>query len=66
MDFEITEQLASVCSMHGTTTCEDLFLEVEKTLQCYSLYWNKLQSVTVDGEEKHGWIEKGFDQANHV
>ena len=25
LDFEITEQLASVCSMHGTTTSEDFF-----------------------------------------
>ena len=49
LDFEITEQLASVCSMHRTTTGEDLFLEVEKILQCHSLQWNKLQCVTVDG-----------------
>ena len=46
LNFEITEQLASVCSMHGTTTGEDLFLEVEKTLQCYSLHWNKLQCIS--------------------
>ena len=31
LDFEITEQLASVYSMHGTTTGADLFLKVEKT-----------------------------------
>ena len=42
LDFKIIERLASVCSMHETTTGEDLFLEVEKTLQCYSLRWNKL------------------------
>ena len=34
LDFEITKQLALVCSMHETTTGEDLFLEVEKTC-CY-------------------------------
>ena len=38
LDFKITEQLASVCSMHGTISGEDLFLEVEKTLQCYRLH----------------------------
>ena len=31
LNFDITEQLASVCSMHGTTTGEDLFLKVEKS-----------------------------------
>ena len=60
MDFEITEQLASVCSMHGTTTGEDLFLEVEKTLQCYSLHWNKLQCVTVDGGKNMAGLKKGL------
>ena len=34
LDFEIAEQLASVCSMRGTTIDEDLFLEVEKALRC--------------------------------
>ena len=42
LDFEITEQLALVCGMHGTTTGEDIFFEVEKALQCYSLHCNKL------------------------
>ena len=68
LNFEITKQLASVCSMHGTTTGEDLFLEVEKTLQCYSLYWNKFQCIEYYSRwrEKHGWIEKGFGRADHV
>ena len=60
LDFEITEQLASVCSMHGTTTGEDLFLEVEKTLQCYSLHWNKLQCVAVDGGKNTAGLKKGL------
>ena len=59
-NFEITEQLASVCSMHGTTTGEDLFLKVEKTLQCYSLHWNKLQCITVVGEKKMAGLKKGL------
>ena len=60
LDFEITEQLASVCSMHETTTGEDLFLELEKTLQCYSLRWNKLQYVTVDGGKNMAGLKKGL------
>ena len=60
MDFEITEHLASVCSMHGTITGENLFLEVEKTLQCYSLRWNKLQCVTVDGGKNMAGLKKGL------
>ncbi|KAF2346708.1 hypothetical protein FHG87_022536, partial [Trinorchestia longiramus] len=31
-DFQITEELASICSMHGTTTGKDIFMEVQKTL----------------------------------
>ena len=30
LDFEITEHLVSVCSMHGTTTGQDLFLKYRK------------------------------------
>ena len=60
LDFEITEQLASVCSMHGTTTGDDLFLKEEKTLQCYSLHWNKLQCVTVDGGKNMAGLKKGL------
>ncbi|XP_076335740.1 general transcription factor II-I repeat domain-containing protein 2-like [Tachypleus tridentatus] len=37
LDFQITEELASVCSMHGRTTGEDIFMEVHKTLQDYNL-----------------------------
>ena len=65
LDFEITEQLASICSMHGTITAEDLFLEVEKTLQCYSLHWNKLQrnkqtSNAIYGGKNMAGLKKGL------
>ena len=30
LDFQTTEELASVCSMHGTTTGKDIFMEVQK------------------------------------
>ncbi|CAM4460274.1 unnamed protein product [Caretta caretta] len=36
-NFEVMEELASVHSMHGTTTGEKIFKEVEKSLSQYSL-----------------------------
>ena len=46
--------------MHGTTTDKDFFLEVEKTLQCYSLHWNKLLCVRVDGRKNMAGLKKGL------
>ena len=60
LDFKITEQLALVYSMHGTTTGENLFLEVEKILQCYSFHLNKLQCVAVDGGKNVAGLKKGL------
>ncbi|XP_076354461.1 general transcription factor II-I repeat domain-containing protein 2-like isoform X1 [Tachypleus tridentatus] len=42
LDFQITEELPSVCSMHGRTTGEDIFMEAHKTLQDYNLQLNQL------------------------
>ena len=56
--FQITEDLASVCSMHGTTIGEDIFMEVQKTVHGYNQQWNHLRRVTVDGG-KDGWSEEG-------
>ena len=60
LDLKITEQLASVCIMHGTTTGEDLFLKIEKILQCCSLHWNKFQCATVDGGKNMAGLKKGL------
>ncbi|XP_076354394.1 general transcription factor II-I repeat domain-containing protein 2-like [Tachypleus tridentatus] len=60
LDFQITEELASVCSMHGRTTGEDIFMEVHKTLQDYNLQWNRLRSVTVDGGKNMTGVKKGL------
>ena len=57
-NFQITEELASVCSMHGTTTGEDIFMEVQKTLQGYNLQWNQLRCVTVDGGKNMAGVRK--------
>ena len=35
--------------MHSTTTGEDIFKEMQKTLVKYNLDWNRLQGVTIDG-----------------
>ena len=48
-EFEVTEELASMNSLRGTTTGENMFKEVEKTLTKYNLKWNQLKCVTTDG-----------------
>ena len=48
-NFEITEELACVHSMHGTTTSIDIFREVEKSVAEYNLEWEKLKCITTDG-----------------
>ncbi|XP_076036545.1 general transcription factor II-I repeat domain-containing protein 2-like [Oratosquilla oratoria] len=60
LDFQITEELASVCSIHGTTPGKDIFMEVQKTLQDYSLQWNQLRGVTVDGGKNMAGVRKGL------
>lgn len=60
LDFQITEELASVCSMHGTTTGKNIFMEVQKTLQDYNLQWNQLRGVTVDGGKNIAGVRKGL------
>ena len=58
LDFQMTEELASVCSMHGTTTGKDIFTEVQNALQNYDLQWNKLRGVTVDGGKNMAGMRK--------
>ncbi|KOX68953.1 General transcription factor II-I repeat domain-containing protein 2 [Melipona quadrifasciata] len=45
-EFEVTEELVSVNSLHETTTGEDIFKEVEKMLTQYNLQCNQLKCVT--------------------
>ena len=52
-EFEVTEKLASVNSLHGTTTCENIFKKVEKTLSQYNLKWNPLRCITTDNGKKY-------------
>ena len=49
-DFQITEELIGVRSIHGTTKGTDLFDEVVKAVDNIELDWVKLCSITTDGE----------------
>ena len=48
-ELEVTEELASMSSLYGTSTGEDIFKKVEKTVLHYNLQWNQLKCVTTDG-----------------
>ena len=48
-DFKITEELAAMRSMKGTTAGSDLFEEVNACMDTMGLKWNKLTGVTSDG-----------------
>ncbi|GCC42994.1 hypothetical protein chiPu_0027270, partial [Chiloscyllium punctatum] len=48
-DFKITEELAAMQSMKGTTIGNDLFTEVNARLDTLGLKWDKLAGVTTDG-----------------
>ncbi|XP_060691829.1 LOW QUALITY PROTEIN: general transcription factor II-I repeat domain-containing protein 2A-like [Hemiscyllium ocellatum] len=48
-DFKVTEELAAMQPMKGTTTGNDLFMEVNACLDTLGLKWDKLAGVTMDG-----------------
>ena len=47
--FKITEELAAVRSMKGTTTGSELFNEVNACMDTLALKWKRLVCVTTDG-----------------
>ena len=47
--FNITEDLLDLCSMKGTTTGEQLFVELKSSLLKYNLPFSKLAGLTTDG-----------------
>ncbi|GCC25539.1 hypothetical protein chiPu_0003950 [Chiloscyllium punctatum] len=49
MDFKITEELAAMQSMKGTTTGDNLLTEINTCLDTLGLKWDKLAGVTADG-----------------
>lgn len=48
-DFKITEELAAMRSMKGTTTGSDLLTEVNECMDTLGLKWDRLAGVTTDG-----------------
>lgn len=48
-NFEMCEELAALQSLKGTTTGEDIFDNVCKTMEKLDLDWAKLASITTDG-----------------
>ncbi|KAJ1175193.1 hypothetical protein NDU88_000484 [Pleurodeles waltl] len=47
--FEVTEELAALKSIKGTTTGEDIYEKICQTVNDLELDWAKLASVTTDG-----------------
>jgi hypothetical protein len=48
-NFVITEELLESIPMHGTTTGEDIFCEIERLIQKYELLMKELVSTATDG-----------------
>ncbi|KAK7893660.1 hypothetical protein WMY93_022812 [Mugilogobius chulae] len=46
---EITQELAGVETLRGTTKSEDLFAAVGRVLEKYNLSWEKMSGITTDG-----------------
>ncbi|KAK7913722.1 hypothetical protein WMY93_013933 [Mugilogobius chulae] len=59
-DFTITEELAAMQSMKGTTTGSDLLNEVNACVDKLGLKWDKLAGVTTDGWLSLGKVLKCF------
>ncbi|XP_069470077.1 general transcription factor II-I repeat domain-containing protein 2-like [Ambystoma mexicanum] len=58
-NFEVTEELAVLQSIKGTTTGEDIYEKVCQTLNGLELDWAKLASVTTDGAPSMVGSKKG-------
>ncbi|XP_069812872.1 general transcription factor II-I repeat domain-containing protein 2-like [Dendropsophus ebraccatus] len=58
-NFEVTEELAALQSIKGTTTGEDIYEKVSQTVKDLELDWAKLASVTTDGAPSMVGSKKG-------
>ena len=47
--FEVTEELLSVCPMHGHTKAKDIFRQLCDAMERLGLPWNRLVGITTDG-----------------
>lgn len=52
--FEITEEIASISTLKGTTQGEDIFLRFQNVISSLDLKLDKLVSVTTDGARNDG------------
>ena len=59
-NLNITQELVSLNSMYNTTTEEDLMREIQKTFEQYSLDWNGLKCLTIDGGRNMCGVKKGL------
>ena len=59
-DGSIIEELAKLCSMHGTTTGKDIFEEVKKCITELKSPQKKLVSATTDGAPSMTGHRHGF------
>jgi hypothetical protein len=50
MEFNITEEVAALIAMKGTSTGADLYEEARKVLKCVSTPIQKLDEMMTDGE----------------
>ncbi|XP_066127213.1 general transcription factor II-I repeat domain-containing protein 2-like [Saccopteryx bilineata] len=72
-NFKVTEELAALQSIKGTTTGEDIYEKVSQTVKDLELDWAKLSSVTTDGAPSMVGPKKGviahinleMDKLNH-
>jgi hypothetical protein len=58
-EFEITKELASLASMKGRTTGEDIYKEIKLCIEKLQLEWRNLCNVTTDGAPSMTGLQSG-------
>jgi hypothetical protein len=53
--FSLYEELATISSLHETTTGDDLFMKVKETLNSSGQKWRTLKNVMMDGVKDNVW-----------
>ncbi|XP_057662939.1 general transcription factor II-I repeat domain-containing protein 2-like [Diorhabda carinulata] len=57
--YEVHEELLDMYSIHGTTTCTDIFKGVEMAINQKNLRWKNLKCITTDGGKNMSGKDKG-------
>ena len=65
-DMNITQELASLHSMHGTVTGEDIFYELQKTVADYNLNWTNLSCLTGRWRKEHEGHKERFGRTSEA